>query len=63
MANTYNDYTGDGSNRYFDLNFEYLQDSHVKVKVEGAEVGFVINTDLPTKRVYLDTAPANLAKV
>ena len=63
MANTYNDYTGDGSNRYFDLNFEYLQDNHVKVKVDGAEVGFVINTDLPTKRVYLDTAPANLAKV
>ena len=63
MANTYNDDTGDGSNRYFNLNFEYLQDNHVKVKVDGAEVGFVINTDLATKRVYLDTAPANLAKV
>ena len=63
MATTYNDYTGDGSNRYFNLNFEYLRDSHVKVKVNGVEVGFVINTDLPTKRVYLNTAPALNAKV
>jgi len=63
MANTYNDYTGDGSNRYFNLNFEYLRDDHVKVKVDGSEVGFVINTDLPTKRVYLNTAPTNGAKV
>ncbi len=63
MANTYNDYTGDGSNRYFNLNFEYLRDDHVKVKVDGSEVGFVINTDLPTKRVYLNTVPANGAKV
>jgi len=63
MANTYNDYTGDGSNRYFNLNFEYLRDDHVKVKVDGSEVGFVINTDLPTKRVYLNTAPANGAEV
>jgi len=63
MATTYNDYTGDGSNRYFNLNFEYLRDSHVKVKVNGVEVGFVINTDLPTKRVYLNTTPALNAKV
>lgn len=63
MANTYNDYTGDGSNRYFNLNFEYLRDDHVKVKVDGSEVGFVINTDLPTKRVYLNTIPTSGAKV
>ena len=57
---TYNDYTGDGSNTFFAINFEYLEDEHVTVELDGvATSDFVINTAQPTKRVEMTTAPAN----
>jgi len=56
---TYNDYTGDGSNTFFAINFEYLEDEHVTVELDGvATSDFVINTDQPTKRAEMTTAPA-----
>jgi hypothetical protein len=55
---TYNDYPGDGSNTFFAINFEYLEDEHVTVELDGvATSDFVINTDQPTKRVEMTTAP------
>lgn len=57
---TYNDYTGDGSNTFFAINFEYLEDEHVTVELDGvATSAFTINTVLPTKRVEMTTAPGN----
>lgn len=61
---TYNDYTGDGSNTFFAINFEYLEDEHVTVAVDGVNTSnFTINTDQPTKRVEMTTAPGNGANV
>ena len=57
---TYNDYPGDGSNTFFAINFEYLEDEHVTVELNGvATSAFTINTALPTKRVEMTTAPGN----
>ena len=33
MANTYADYTGDGSETDFAINFDYIKTSHVAVEV------------------------------
>ena len=57
---TYNDYPADGSNTFFAINFEYLEDEYVTVELDGvATSDFVINTDQPTKRVEMTTAPGN----
>jgi hypothetical protein len=60
MANTYFDYPADGSETFFAITFDYLEDDHVKVELDGvATTLFSINTDQPTKRVEMDTAPTN----
>jgi len=60
MANTYFDYDGDGSETLFAITFDYLEDDHVKVELDGvATTLFSINTDQATKRVEMDTPPAN----
>lgn len=60
MANTYFDYDGDGSETLFAITFDYLEDDHVKVELDGvATTLFSINADQATKRVEMDTPPAN----
>jgi hypothetical protein len=55
MALSFVTYTGDGSNRIFNLTFSYLQQSEVGVKVDNVAVTF---TWLDSSRVQLTTAPA-----
>ena len=54
MALSFVTYTGDGSNRIFNLTFSYLQQSEVGVKVDNVAVTF---TWLDSSRVQLTTAP------
>jgi hypothetical protein len=64
MPTTYNDYTGDGSNTFFPINFEYLEDEHVTVEVDGvATTAFTINTAQATDRVEMNVAPGAAANV
>ena len=60
MANTYFDYDGDGSETLFAITFDYLEDEHVTVELNGvATTDFTINTAQPTKRVEMNTPPAS----
>ena len=75
MANTYVDYTGDGSETDFAINFDYIKTSHVAVEVNEGPAGGtntwvrkVLGSDYtvvtsPTKQVVFTTAPANLVRV
>ena len=54
MALSFVTYTGDGSNRIFNLTFSYLQQAEVGVKVNNVAVTF---TWLDSSRVQLTTAP------
>lgn len=56
MADTYIEYTGDGSTVEYTFPFEYLDASHVKVEVAGAPAGF---TFLSQNIILLDSAPAS----
>lgn len=60
MANSYVEYTGDGVTTNFNVTFEYLDKSHVSVKVDGVDVAFTWNT---SNTVALDAAPANGALI
>ena len=65
MANTYVDYTGDGSNTDFVFSFPFLEDSHVVVEVDGVDKtiaggDFTLPT---TSLVRMTTAPNNLSAV
>lgn len=65
MANTYVDYTGDGSNTDFVFSFPFLEDSHVVVEVDGVDKtiaggDFTLPT---TSLVRMTTAPSNLSAV
>ena len=60
MALSFVNYTGDGSNRIFNLTFTYLQQSEVSVKVNNVAVTF---TWLDSSRVQTATAPASGAIV
>ena len=60
MALSFVTYTGDGSNRIFNLTFSYLQQSEVGVKVDNVAVTF---TWLDSSRVQLTTAPTSGAFV
>jgi len=60
MALSFVTYTGDGSNRIFNLTFTYLQQAEVGVKVNNVAVTF---TWLDSSRVQLTTAPASGAVV
>jgi len=75
MANTYVDYTGDGSETDFAINFDYIKTSHVAVEVNEGPAGgtntwvrktlgsdYTVVTS-PTKQVVFTTAPANLVRV
>ena len=60
MANTYFDYDGDGSETLFAITFDYLEDEHVTVELDGvATTDFTINTAQATKRVEMNTPPAS----
>jgi hypothetical protein len=75
MANTYVDYTGDGSETDFAINFDYIKTSHVAVEVNEGPAGGtntwvrkVLGSDYtvvtsPTKQVVFTSAPANLVRV
>ena len=76
MANTYVDYTGDGSETDFNFSFPYIKTSHVAVEVnEGQGAGGLnkwvrkaLTTDYtvetsPTTLVRFVTAPASNVKV
>ena len=53
MANTYVDYTATASQTDFAFNFDYLEDEHVTVEINGvATSAFTIETS-PTKKIVL----------
>ena len=77
MANTYADYTGDGSETDFAITFDYIKTAHVAVEINdgpaggtnkwvrktlGAGADYTVVTS-PTKKVVFNSAPANLVKV
>ena len=78
MANTYADYTGDGSNTDFAITFDYIKTSHVVVEVNegqgagglnkwvrktlGAGADYTVVTS-PTKKVVFNSAPGNNVRV
>ena len=72
MANTYVDYTGDGSETDFTFTFPYIKTSHVVVEVNDGPAGgtnrwvrtsdFTVQTS-PTTFVRFNSAPANLVKI
>ena len=60
MPLSYNQYVGDGTTKTFNLGFDYIDKSHVEVRVDGTPVSF---TWLSTYQVQTTTAPANGAIV
>ena len=60
MALSFVNYTGNGSNRVFNLTFSYLQQADVSVKVNNVAVTF---TFLDSSRVQTSVAPASGASV
>ena len=60
MALSFVTYTGDGSNRIFNVTFQYLLQANVYVKVNNVAVTY---TWLDSSRVQLSTAPASGAVV
>ena len=60
MALSFVNYTGNGSNRVFNLTFSYLQQADVSVKVNNVAVTF---TFLDSSRVQTSVAPASGAAV
>ena len=60
MALSFVTYTGDGSNRIFNVTFQYLLQANVYVKVNNVAVTY---TWLDSSRVQLTTAPASGAVV
>jgi len=60
MALSFVNYTGNGSNRVFNLTFSYLQPADVSVKVNNVAVTF---TFLDSSRVQTSVAPASGAAV
>lgn len=60
MPLSYNQYTGDGTTRAFNLDFDYIAKDHVEVRVDGSPVPY---TWLDTYRVQAITAPASGAIV
>jgi hypothetical protein len=72
MANTYVDYTGDGSETDFNFSFPYIKTSHVVVETNDGPAGgtntWVRTTDFtvqtsPSTFVRFNSAPANLVKI
>lgn len=64
MANTYVDYTGDNSETDFIFNFDYLQNDHVKVKVNDAIVTNYSIVEVSADNVIrFNTAPASNASI
>jgi hypothetical protein len=64
MANTYVDYTGDNSETDFIFNFDYLQNDHVKVKVNDVIVTNYSIVEVSADNVIrFDTAPASNASI
>ncbi len=63
MTATYDDHTGNGSNKNFTYTFPVLLSTDVKVSVDGVTQtsGYTVNTG--NTRVEFTTAPVNLAKV
>lgn len=60
MATSYNEYTGDGVNRLYNISFGYIDKTHVVAYVDGVVSTFSWTNDFA---VTLDTAPANGAVV
>lgn len=60
MALSFVQYTGDGTNKVFNVTFQYLQQANVFVKVDDVTVTF---TFLDSGRVELTNAPASGATV
>ena len=64
MANTYVDYTGDNSETDFIFNFDYLQNDHVKVKVNDVIVTNYSIVEVSADNVIrFNTAPASNASI
>lgn len=56
MANSFVQYTGDGTTRVFSVPFQYLDRSHVKVTVDGVNKAF---SWLASNSIRLTAVPAN----
>lgn len=60
MADTYVDYTGDGSQTDFNFSFDYLDASHIAVLVDGEEESFEL---IAQNTVRISPAPDNGAEI
>ena len=61
MANTFIEYTGDGSTTNYTFQFEYIKESEVKVTIDGAATTAFTFANATT--LSFTTAPANSAKI
>ena len=57
MATTLNSYTGNGSQTLYSLTFEYLDETDVKVKINGSVTTAYTFANATT--IQFNTAPAN----
>ena len=59
MATTFNEATGDGSNKVFTFTFQYLKDADVKVSIDGvvqASTKYAITTSPSTRITFYNTS-------
>jgi len=61
MANTYIEYTGDGSTTNYSFTFEYFEQSEVKVTIDGANTTAFTFANATT--LSFTAAPASSAKI
>jgi hypothetical protein len=57
MATTQNNFTGDGSSVLFSFTFPYLDESHIKVSLNGSDTTLYTLANATT--IQMNTAPAN----
>ena len=59
MALTQNTYTGNGNTVLFSFTFPYLQESDVKVKLDGVTQATTTYSFANATQIQMNTAPAN----
>jgi len=63
MAITENNYTGNGSKVTFDITFEYLKESDIKVSIDGTDQATTAYSFTSITTITFNTAPTNGAAV
>ena len=61
MANSYVEYTGNGSTTNFSITFDYLDSSHLACTVDGSSTSFTLSSGGTVATI--SPAPANAAKI